>query len=243
VSAQPTSTAPADLPDPHQDRAVASAPVGAVASVDAPGRTERLLGLLHKLIDFGMQLAGTLQQCTAASNLADAAARFGTTDIALILARIARGLRLAVTLEAGLISRPLRETQPAAASVRSPRLSHAAQPSARRARPAADPRLSLLPTAEEIAAEIRRQPIGAVIADICRDLGILSGDPLWWELNLAIMEHGGNATALLKEMSKRIHFQVDDPYASIVPLMPPGWQPLRPPSRVPFPEVAATGPP
>ena len=43
-------------------------------------------------------------------------------------------------------------------------------------------RLTHLPTPEQIAATVRRQPIGAVFADICRDLGIPPSHPLWREL-------------------------------------------------------------
>jgi hypothetical protein len=39
-----------------------------------------------------------------------------------------------------------------------------------------------MPTAEQIAAEVRRRPIGAVIADICRDLRILPSHPLWRDI-------------------------------------------------------------
>ena len=45
---------------------------------------------------------------------------------------------------------------------------------------------------------MRRRPIGAVLEDICRDLGILPSHPLWRELQHAIIEHGGNLARLLK---------------------------------------------
>src|SRR4029077_20405902 len=41
--------------------------------------------------------------------------------------------------------------------------------------PTEDPRLARLPTEEEIAEAVRRRPIGAVIVDICCDLGIAPG--------------------------------------------------------------------
>jgi hypothetical protein len=46
-----------------------------------------------------------------------------------------------------------------------------------------DPRLARLPTEEEIAAQMRRRPIGAVIVDICCDLGIAPGhlDRAFWD--------------------------------------------------------------
>ena len=57
--------------------------------------------------------------------------------------------------------------------------------------------LANLPTPEQIAAKVRRQPIGAVLADICRDLGIAPSHPLWDELHLAMNEYGGNYIRLV----------------------------------------------
>ena len=57
-----------------------------------------------------------------------------------------------------------------------------------------------LPTEKEIAAEVRRRPIGAVIADICRDLGIMPYHPLWTDLSTAILRHGGNLPRLWREI-------------------------------------------
>jgi hypothetical protein len=50
---------------------------------------------------------------------------------------------------------------------------------------------------------VRRRPIGAVIADICRDLGILPNHPLWRDLQKAIMHHGGSYVRLLKDILTR----------------------------------------
>jgi hypothetical protein len=55
----------------------------------------------------------------------------------------------------------------------------------------------------EIAAEVRRRPIGAVIADICRDLGIMPKHPLWRELRLVIIRHGGSLAKLVKDICDR----------------------------------------
>ena len=71
-----------------------------------------------------------------------------------------------------------------------------------RADPTEDPRLARLPTEEEIAAEVRRRPVGAVIADICRDLGITPGQldrAFWDELSRAIIAYGGNLAGFLAE--------------------------------------------
>ncbi|MGA3398655.1 MAG: hypothetical protein ABSC95_05505 [Acetobacteraceae bacterium] len=39
-----------------------------------------------------------------------------------------------------------------------------------------------------------------VIADICQDLGIVPGDPLWRELRSVIIESGGNIATLFSEV-------------------------------------------
>ena len=73
-------------PDPHQDHA------GVVAAT--PSRSSRLLGLVRKLIDYGFELANTLRQRAAVNNVGAMARPFGTTDLAMIFARITCGLRL-----------------------------------------------------------------------------------------------------------------------------------------------------
>ena len=61
-----------------------------------------------------------------------------------------------------------------------------------------------VPTAEEIAAALRHRPAGAVIADICRDLGIVPAHPLWREVMLVVAEHGGCLVKLLKDSMHRV---------------------------------------
>src|SRR4051794_4862092 len=98
-------------PDPHQDRQ----PPGA----DSPTSTSRLLSLVRTLIEYGRQLASTLQQRNRATNLADVTRDFGTIDIGKILACITRGLLRATALETRLVSRAAR--QPAALAAPSSR--------------------------------------------------------------------------------------------------------------------------
>jgi hypothetical protein len=42
-----------------------------------------------------------------------------------------------------------------------------------------------------------------VLADICRDLGIMADHPLWQELNSAILFHGGGVGVFFKDMCRR----------------------------------------
>jgi hypothetical protein len=158
-----------------------SAATTAPAPTAEPSRSGRLLGLVGKLIDYGRELAATLRQRSATTEFAVTARLFGTSDIALILARITRGLIRADALAAKLVRNAARlDAAPRPQPART--VAKPASAARRQAAPPADPRLAHLPTSEQIAAEVRRRPIGAVIADICRDLGITSRHPLWREL-------------------------------------------------------------
>jgi hypothetical protein len=227
MAAPPTASVPADRPDPHQDRPA--------TDTDGPTSTGRLLRLVRALIDYGRQLAVTLQQRTATTNLTDITRNFGTIDIGEILARITRGLLRAAALEARLGRRlPPRHAAPAAISApshRQPRAAPHVDPSAG----AAEPRIVRLPTPAEIATQARRRPIGAVIADICRDLGIVPSHPLWRELPLAIIANGGNLATLVKDILQRLF---------TCPINPPATHyPAEPPPHLPAAFAPATGPP
>jgi hypothetical protein len=60
-----------------------------------------------------------------------------------------------------------------------------------------------MPTPEEVAAEVRRRPVGAMIAAISRDFGIVASHPLWPELQLAVAGHDGNLGDLTTDMLER----------------------------------------
>jgi hypothetical protein len=89
----------------------------------------------------------------------------------------------------------------------------------------------------EIAAEIRRRPIGAVIVDICRDLGLTPGQcdrAFWDELSHAIIAYGGSLSGYFISMNKRLFTVSPDDLAG--PATP--W--LAPP---PGPPALSTHPP
>src|SRR5579872_5064202 len=99
MSAAPAAAALPNTSDPPPEPVVEPA-----AGAPAPSRTSRLLGIVRKLIDYGKDLAHTLQQgATTTTALITVALQFGTRDIALILARLSRGLLLANALEARLV--------------------------------------------------------------------------------------------------------------------------------------------
>ena len=95
-----------------------------------------------------------------------------------------------------------------------------------------DPRLAHLPTAEQIAALVRRRPIGAVIVDIYRDLGILPSHPLWREVQQAMREFGGSLTRLLRDLLDRVF-----------PLPPPPQTPAKQAAPGPASAPPGTRPP
>ena len=160
-------TAAANVPDPPTQ----------------PSRSTNLLGLVRKLIDYGKELAATIRR-RAFTDPGSVISCFGTADVAQILARISRGLHRADALEARLLRNADRlDAAPRGAS--SPGMPRAPRQAAAPSAGEADARITHLPTPEQIAAKVRRQPIGAVIADICRDLGILPSHPLWRELQAA----------------------------------------------------------
>jgi len=165
----------------------------------AQSPADRTLNLLRKLIDYGQELARAVRERTTAATLFTVAVHFGTRDFALILARITRGLRLANALEARLVSRPVRESV-VPARVRAP--TDRAKRTARQAVPR--PGLPDMPTAEEIAAALRGRPAASVIADICRDLGIVPAHPLWNEVMLVVAGHGGGFGRFFKDVMARV---------------------------------------
>jgi hypothetical protein len=211
-----------NTPDPT------SQPAPWPASTDRRGNLTRLLGLVRSLIDYGKDLATALRERGLTDRPAGATARFGTRDIAL--SRIAVALLRADALEARLLRSAARpDPKPCPPRAPSQRAPCAAR---REAEPAAqpDPCLARLPTPEQIAAEIRRRPVGAVLVDICRDLGIMADHPLWRELNLAIIMHGGGLAAFFEDMWQRAFAMLRE-LTSVI---------AAPPLSL---ELACTGPP
>jgi hypothetical protein len=203
------------------------------AETDSPTRTARLLSLVRKLIDYGKELAASLRQHGETMDLAPVMRAFGTRDIARILARITCGLLRAQALEDKVLHNATRldtDPQPNPQPAASPRNPSAPHPPRDRQQLGPDLAPLALPTPEQIAAKVRCQPIGAVIADICRDLGIGPNHPLWRELQELIREHRGNYTSLVIEI-------LDRPW-----LFRGESEPTAPPPNPPTP-ACATGPP
>ena len=199
MSNPPTAPVQSAKPDPAPDRQPSD------ANADALGGVTRLLGILRWLIDIGRQRTARLRLGAApGTEVFVLFRRCRTRDIALVLARIRRGLMLAGALQAHLADKAARGqdvTPPKLPPLRTP--SPAQAPAASRAprRPAiADLPPGRMPTAEAIAEQLHRRPPGAILVDICRDLGIMADDlttAQWRELEQAVMEYGGNVVTLL----------------------------------------------
>ncbi len=205
----------------------------------APTRLNRVLGVVRRLIDIGKQIVGTLQQRAIAPDFWLFAKPFGTADLALILARITGGLRRAAALETALRQRADRGQDLTPSPFRMPATAkpHAecqiAPPAPRpepqsEPPPAQDPRLARLPTEAEIAAEIRRRPIGAVIVGICEDLGIMPGQldrAFWDELCYVIIDYGGSLSGFLIGLNKRLFPVSPDALSNPAPALWPAASP------------------
>ncbi len=205
----------------------------------APTRTVRLLGLVRRLISYGKDLTATLQRRPSIETIIATGLHFGIVNVAVILARITRALRLAEALETRLEHRAARPepARPAAAPA-SPRKSRSPRPKA----PPRNTESAALPSAEEIAEQLRRRPVYAVLADICRDLGLTQGDPLWQEVQDLVLEFRGSGIGLLKGDFARIRSLRFYPWDNNPRMTPEQllqiWQ--APPVS---PAAASTGPP
>jgi hypothetical protein len=175
------------------------------ATIPTPTRTGRVLGFLRKLIDYGKELAGCLKQSTSATAVLSVAIPFGTRDLALILRRIARGLRLAGALETRLVEQPLADfTRPPATGERPVRTTPADKKPPR-------PPLPDLPTDEDIAEAIRTRRVGALIVQICGDFGIVPHHPLWREMVDIVQELGADLGKVINVCADKVGFWLNHP--------------------------------
>lgn len=156
--------------------------------------TGRLLGLVRALLDCGLAMVAALRERNAEAPPVAIALRFGTLSLALIITRITRGLMIAEALEARLLRRRPPAARPA--ERREPTTPRTRRPANRTPkRPEIDEAAELLgalPSARDIADRIRNRSVGAVIIEICRDLGISATHPLWPQIADVIRYHRGN---------------------------------------------------
>ena len=234
------ATAPAEAPHPDPDRAERT-------------RIGPVLGLVRTLIAYGRNLAETLRQHAADPTVLPCftflTIIFSTGDLAQILARITRGLLRAAALEERLrrlaaCGHDLKQ-DPADNHPQSPPQPHAAKPATPRWQDQ-DFRPASLPTRRQIADHDRRRPIGAVLADICLDLGIVPDQmdrATWDELRRALSLHGGNPADLMVRCETRPRSRLSADSLSPIPIAgQPGIE--FPPWPAPQSKaLTSTGPP
>jgi predicted component of type VI protein secretion system len=216
-----------------------------------------LLGLVRALITYGKTFSARLQHCPPGPAFTRFTRPFGTASLPQILARIACGLMraaaLAQRLDRGIErGQEINPSQAPASTHRRPATSAKSTPAKPRApRPPADP--SGLPSEAQIVAQARRQPVGAVIAAICRDFGMTPeqcGPRLWQELEYAITTFGGRIATCLRHLQKQANAQAKPRESASTAASQPepsgGCEPASPrppPPRASPPPTAATGPP
>ena len=188
-----------------------------------PGRIGAVLRVVAALIAHARHFAATAATHVSAPEFATAAAVFGTYDLPTIQLRMRRGMLRALALQQYLFERAARgcnlrflwpprvelqpHHRPPAKPARRPR-SKPHQP--RRPEPALlgpdDPDAFRLPTPEELAAEVRRRPVGRTITYICLDLGIvpgLCGGDFWYRVERIFRRYGGSLSRLYQVRARR----------------------------------------
>lgn len=166
------------------------------------GRSAGLLGLLGRLCDFGHALIETLGRRNPADGpTATIAWTFGSLSLVLIITRITRGLRVAAALQDRIMRRARFLDAPS--PLRPKALNRPRPPRSPLAPFDEAAELVNLPSTREIAKRIRHRPIGDVIVEICRDLGVGRDHPMWRDVMDAITKNDGNQDNLLNILDKR----------------------------------------
>ena len=170
-----------------------------------PAGIGHLLYVVHMLIAYASCIAMKVEACAVSGDLTRVAAPFGTLDPAAIILRICRGLRRALALEELLKQRAAQGRDIAPIPPRAPAQRSGSGEGKRRGN-GRKPDDGRVPSVAEIAAEVRRRPPGAVIAMICRDIGITPADlsdDEWEALRRAILDYGGTTACIMPAVERR----------------------------------------
>jgi hypothetical protein len=211
-----------------------------------------LAGFLRSVADFGKKLGVAVRLRAQKPDFPRFTIPFGTNCLPNIVRRINVAIRRALLLEqralqqAGLRPPPRDRARAAAATHAAwqddapPRPKRTTRP----ARPNDDPHYAGWPSSAQLAADIRRRSVAAVLADICRALGITPHHPLWREARAAIIAHGGDAADLKHDAGER---WCSTRWLAIPFTSPPVWDLVFWPAPWSDPVTAAaataTGPP
>jgi hypothetical protein len=188
-----------------------------------PGRIGAVLTVLRALVAHARHFAATAAARVAVPEFAAVAAVFGTYDVPVILNRVQRGILRALALQDYLLARAARgrnlrfawpprvALQPhhrppprPAPAVRAVRTSKV-QPDPALLGPE-DPGAYRLPTQEELAAWVRRRPVGRTMTYICLDLGLvpcLCDGIFWNRVEKVLRRYGGSLNRLYQVRAVR----------------------------------------
>ena len=146
------------------------------------------------------------------------AAGFGTHDIRRILGHVHRGILRAMMLERFLLARaaqgrdiepiqPPESAEPAEIEALELKLRTPAQPRPKTKKTDPDdPMHFSMPTLKELESQVRRNPVGQTIAEICMDLGIapiLCEGATWNEILQSMMHFGANLAQFFATQQRR----------------------------------------
>jgi hypothetical protein len=184
--------------------------IGLPSGEPYPPGIAQVLYVLRFLIDYACQAAAFAEECAMRGDIRPAAVPFGKgITIEALIIRIASGLKRALALRDMLEQRAATgqdiepvQRRPSGPSGRSKRDGEQDKP----------PHVERLPSAAEIAAELERKPIGAVVADICHDIGIVPSDltrEQWHALQAVISTYGGSQAKLWPAMQHTIEAQME----------------------------------
>ena len=188
MTATPTTAEPANPPDQPAE----------------PTRSERLLSFLRKIVEFGLNLRKALLGESETETPDGVHSRYGTDNTKAILGRIAHALRLAAELEQRVIKGAASMDRPR--PKRDPWSPEPEQPPPEAPPPSETAIPIRLPTARQIATRLREKSIGAVIAEICYELGICFEDELWLRFYHVLCDHRGPLMKLIRALHKRDRF-------------------------------------
>ena len=212
-------TDPATNPNPGCTPPPPPSPQADRDAADLPANLAKVLHVVQILLSYGRHLAASFERRANAPGFHIIARAFGTSNAAVILAHIRRGILRAAALQHVLLRRagsgrdliipPLRIRHKAAppAADTPPAAEPGAARRARRRHPrpswrddwldgAADPLDPRhQPNFADLLAEVRRRPIGRTLGDICADLGIAPGLCLasfWNDLFSTVLHYDGS---------------------------------------------------
>jgi len=184
-----------------------------------PSASQVLIDAIKRLIGAGLERLAVLQADPTPEEVQDTGIAFGTFNLCVIFARIMRGLNLATALQKYIASQarhidnppplralPVRKHLPRPR--RKPRLTEAADNATL---------LLRIPTEQEIAAMLRHRTIGAVLVDICADLGIGLSHPMWQEVKYLVVKHGGRWLPVINRTFHRLNAARREVLAGIAP--------------------------